>query len=401
MTIPSLTPLLTGDGADPYLYYRQLRFEDPIHWSEPLQAWLFSRYTDVTAALKDSRFSTTQRWTQVLVSLQQMGVNARELKGLIQKTLHFSDPASHKRLRALATKGLALSVLVANQRKTEAIVGTWFENVPTRTRYDLHNDIAKPLNLVLSAHMLEIAVEELQRILPWFDCLRLAVHAVVKTSMDWHRVEQATQELMNYFRKVVERHQAMPGVDIVSALIDSAKNRFTTDELAALCIQMLDGRLRSMPHWVCSSMLALLEHEDQWQSVQRAPTLGPVAIEELLRYAGVPQGVTRIALEDFEIGRRQIRKGQKVVLLLAAANRDPEEFAEPERLNLNRRPNRHVALGFGPHVCLGAPIIRAEAPIIFRALVHYLPGLRLDDRQSREWAGGLAGRHLSRLPVMV
>jgi hypothetical protein len=251
--------------------------------------------------------------------------------------------------------------------------------------------------------MFAVLREELARVLHWFEDLREAVTGHGASPTQWERADGSVVRLMEHFRTVVAERQAQPGDDLLSAMItvEVGGERFTTDELVALCVQLLDGHQPTVFPLISNGMLALLRNPDQLQRLRDEPALLQQMVEELLRYAGAQQSGARVATEDVEIGGRLIRQDEKVALMVVAANRDPAQFLDADRLDVGRQPNRHLAFGLGSHFCLGAPLLRVEAPIIFRGLLKHLPGLRLDQSRPVRWAGNFSARRVVELPVLM
>ncbi|MGH9484783.1 MAG: cytochrome P450, partial [Terriglobales bacterium] len=175
-------------------------------------------------------------------------------------------------------------------------------------------------------------------------------------------------------------------------------DRLSEEEVIANCIVTMVGGQETTTNLIGNGLLTLLRHPDEMARLQREPGLMPAAIEELLRYESPSQHTARLAPEDGVLGRQSVRKGQAVIAVMGAANRDPERFPDPDRLDLGRSDNRHVAFGWAAHFCFGAPLARLEGQIALRTILQRLPQVRLEPGRLR-WRNNLGLRGLTALPV--
>jgi cytochrome P450 len=213
--------------------------------------------------------------------------------------------------------------------------------------------------------------------------------------------QESLLALTDYFRELVARRRSEPADDLVSSLLaaQEAGQKLTEEELLILCATLLTAGHETTTYLIGNAMLALLRHPAEMEKLRQDPSLAPTAVEESLRYDPSIQRVWRVATEDLEWGGKEIRRGQLVVQLLGAANRDPERFAEPHTFNMARTDLTHVAFGHGIHFCLGAPLARLEAQIALVALTSRLRDLRLANDGPLQWHENLAFRGLKALPV--
>src|SRR5205823_3893529 len=192
----------------------------------------------------------------------------------------------------------------------------------------------------------------------------------------------AMGELREYFRGIVAQRRAEPRDDLITALVRAQEDgdRLSEEELLANAVLLLSAGHETTTNLIGNGTLALLRHPDQAQRLRDDPALVPSAVEELLRYDSPVQFTSRLLRADVALGGQQLRAGQMALLLLGSANRDPEQFADPDRLDVGRPDNKHLAFGLGPHFCLGAPLARLEGRVVFETLLRRVPGLRLDGR---------------------
>jgi cytochrome P450 len=262
----------------------------------------------------------------------------------------------------------------------EQVVGDVLDKVQPTGQMELIADLAFPLAVKVMALMLGVPAADLVRFRGWALAIDLVLEPVNLISPEVFREgDRVIGELTEYFRSLAAQRRQEPRDDLLSALVEveAEGKRLNTDELLAMCILILFAGHASTVNLIGNGTLALLRHPDQWALLRSNPDLIKSAVEELLRYDSSIQVARRIAMEELEIGGQKVRKDQEVFLLLGAANRDPEQFPDPDRLDITRADNGHLAFGDGVHYCLGAPLVRAEAQVAFAALVKRMPNLKL------------------------
>ena len=389
-----LTGSFNGESpADPYVHYRELRETDPVHFIEPPGLWFLTRYADVAAAMRDERLSAER----FQLSLPEMQASAL-IRSLTNMML-LRDPPHHTRMRTLVSKAFTPRVVEGLRSRIEEIVDNLLGAILPTGRLELMHDLAAPLPVIVIAQLLGIPVQDREQFKRWSDDLMLIADGSLALT-GFPKAEQSTGELRTYLNGIFAERRVDPRDDLISGLLAAQErdDRLSEDELFATCVLLLAAGHETTTNLIGNGMLALLRHPDQLALLRRDPTLIRGAIEELLRYDSPVQIMSRVAKEDVHIDGRLVRQGQEVALGLAAANRDPEQFPDPDRLDITRADVHHLAFGHGIHFCLGAPLARLEGQIAVQALVQRLPGLRLqtDDVQ---WRDGLMLRGLTQLPL--
>ena len=389
-------------AADPYPLYHRLRSEDPVRWDAPLNAWVVTRYADVQSALGDPRLSAERinRSTEWLPEAmrQTLGPVFRALS----RQMLFLDPPDHTRLRGLVNKAFTPRVVEGMRPRIQAIVDDLLDAVQEAGRMDVIQDVAYPLPAIVIAEMLGVPPEDRDQFRIWSDDFGALIGRSDLTLDGATRALRGVAEFMDYFRDIVARRRASPRDDLMQALI-AAEDRgdaLTEEELLANCVLLLAAGHGTTTHLIGNGLLALLRNPDQLRKLRDDPSSIAAAVTELLRYDSPVQATGRVAAQELPIGARRVGVGEGLILCLGAANRDPEQFADPDRLDIGRRENRPIAFGHGIHFCLGAPLARIEARIAFATLLRRLPGLRLET-DVLEWEPSLSFRGLARLPVKV
>jgi len=391
----SFNPMDPAFLADPYPTYRRLRTEDPVHHS-PLDFWVLTRYEDVVAVLRDPRFIKEPLAAFVAA---RFGVAVPPGVGV---SMLDRDPPDHTRLRSLVSKAFTPRVVEGLRPRIQEIVDSLITRAEAAGSMDLIEELAYPLPVNVICEMLGVPVEDHERFKGWsLDIARGLDSILLPPESEVPRRSGAARHAMaDYFRGLVAERRASPRGDLLSALIaaEEAGDKLSEDELLATCILLLIAGHETTVNLIGNGTLALLRHPGQLRRLRETPGLIASAVEELLRYDGPVQRTARIPSTDVTIGGRTIGKGEMVMPFIGAADRDPAQFPDPDRLDLARTDNRHIAFGWGIHFCLGAPLARVEGQIAIDALVRRLPKLELVTDEP-EYRQSLTLRGLKTLPV--
>jgi cytochrome P450 len=366
--------------ADPYRIYHQLRAADPVHWHEPWGAWVVTRYDDVLAGLHEPRLSSDRT-----VALRELAhvPELRPFFDFVGDRMSFTDPPRHTRLRGLVNKAFTPHAVDAMAVPIEKLVAELLDRVRGKAGMDVIGDFAYPLPGTVICRMLGLPVEDLPRLKRWSDNFLLffgnAPYRV--TAEDYRRAAQGVREQTDYFRALLPQLRDGPQSCLLRALelAQEEGDRLSEPELYATPQTLVFAGHESTTNLIGSGLLALLRHPEQVCQLREDPGLIPQAVEEFLRYDGPAQFVQRQAREDLVLGGMTIREGQFVALVLAAANRDPDHFPDPDALAVTRRPGKHLVFGQGIHTCVGMALARLEARIAFEGLLrlppmHLVPG---------------------------
>ncbi|WP_405914924.1 cytochrome P450 [Streptomyces sp. NBC_00728] len=390
------TALLTPEARrDPYPFYARMRREDPVHRSAQ-GIWYLTRYADVEAALSDLRLSNDRdRMTRAYSALGGDLKAFSRLTDRLGRVMSNTDPPDHARLRRLANRAFTARRVEALRDGIQRIVDRLIdEAVAAGPAMDLIEAVASPLPLSVVCELFGIPPEDLPQVKTWF-------HRFGRLSEDIDKSEAAIEQYEEYLARLVRRRRADPGDDLISALVatQAQDDRLTDSELLSTCFVLITAGDETTTHLVGNGMLALLRHPDQLARLREDPTLIRTAVDELARYDTPTQAIVRVAAEDVEIGGRTLREGELAYLFLAATNRDPERFEDPDRLDLTRPGNRHLSFGNGPHFCLGGPLAKLQAEVAVGTLVRRLPHLRLAGDAELDWRPNPLQRRLTALPL--
>jgi cytochrome P450 PksS len=400
---PDLNVVSPENLLDPVPLYRRLQEEDPVHWSESMRAWFVTRHEDVTALFRDPRL-TANRTQLFMEQLRHVGLEL--IKDQMEMTalqMINSDGAEHARRRRNANPGFTTQAMDHWRPTILRIVESLLDKVQHQGRMDLVSDLAGPFPLHVIMELFDIPHEIREDFVRWsFDVVGLfgaPVGADVKALAI--KGNTAAKEFLDYMSGLVEVRRAKPGRDLLSIMIHAEEEgRLDKLELIAnLNVISIAGHITTVDQ-LSNSVHLLLTHPEQFQQLKENPSLMKSAVEEMLRYSPAVPFMHRVVLEDIELHGRTIKRGQIVFLGMAAANRDPKVFPEPDRFDITRENSRHVSFAFGPHTCLGATLARYDLEIGLGALLERLPDLRLDTEQpARVKCHSLVFRGFDALPL--
>ncbi len=382
--------------VDPYPTYASLRLSDPVGFNPTLQAWLLTRYTDCHAVLQDhATFSSNPELARS--NLGQLRLQQRVALGMETPTVLTTDPPDHTRLRAIVTRAFTPARMERMRAHITEIADGLLARAHDSPTFDLITGLAQPLPIIVIAEMLGVPPEDREQFKRWSTAIA-SLTAPFLPLEQMLPIHQARDALADYLTAVLDDRRAHPRDDLISAIVQAEADgqRLTPDEALAFTVLLLVAGNETTTNLIGNGTLALARHPDQAARLRAEPSLWPTAIEELVRYDSPVQATIRMARQATAIGGHAIAEGDAVIVLLGAANRDPAQFPEPERLEVGRRENRHLGYGMGIHYCLGAPLARVEGQIALAALLRAFPDLALVD-DPPEWTGTFALRGLARL----
>nr|WP_223244891.1 cytochrome P450 [Streptomyces sp. CBMA156] len=380
---------------DPYPTYARMRHESPVHRG-PQGIWYLTRHADIEPALSDLRLSNDRdRMTRALGAL---GGNLKDLSRLtdrLGRVMTNTDPPDHARLRKLVNRAFTARRVEALRDGLQTVVdGLLDEARAAGPGTDLIEDFASRLPLSVVCELFGIPPEDRPRVKTWFRRLGNLTEDIAES-------EAVIDQCEEYLAELARQRRADPGDDLISALVatQAHDDRLTDAELLSTCYVLITAGDDTTTHLIGNGTLALLRHPDQLALLRRDPALIRTAVDELARYDTPTQAILRVVAEDLPIGGRTLREGELVYLFLGSANRDPERFDDPDRLDLTRPGNRHLSFGNGPHFCLGGPLAKLQAEVAVGTLVRRFPRLRPADEAVLDWRPNPLQRRLTALPV--
>jgi cytochrome P450 len=385
--------------ANPYPLYRELRSRAPVHWDPYLHAWVVTRYDDVVHVFH--RFSADRTPTPEKLAAMGMEQLSPIARVMVEQML-FLDPPAHDRVRRLAAAAFTPRRVERLRAHIQDITDGLLDAVAAAGRIEVMEDLANPLPAIVTAELLGVPTRDHVKLKNWSQDFAEMLGNFQHNPERAARVLKSLHEMTAYFHEAVRGQATEPTEGLVNALATAEVNgdRLTVDEVVANVIVTMVGGQETTTNLIGNGLLSLLRHRDQLERLQADPSLVVSAVEELLRYESPSQHTARLAPADVVLGGRAIEKRQAVIAVMGAANRDPERFPDPDRLDLGRPDNRHVAFGWAAHFCFGAPLARMEAQVAFSTLLRRFPRLRLAEEQVT-WRPNLGLRGLTRLHVSL
>ncbi len=375
---------------DPYPAYRRLRDEHPVYHQERLRFWALSRFEDVLTALRDhDLFCSSQGLTWDPRSAEQAG---------ILPMMVTTDPPAHTKLRKLINRGFTPKRVADLEPEVRAIVVAAIERLQRAGEGDLITDLGAPLPTAIIGRFLGVPPADRMQFHEW------ATAVVSATSgSEFHAdAMQAAVGLYGYFRELTQRRRREPADDLIGTLIGSEVDgtSLTDEDVLGFCFNIITGGVETTTSLVANAMLMMQAEPAVRQRLAAEPACIPAAIEEFLRLETPVQGLCRTTTRDVTLHDVTIPAGAKVLLLFAAANRDEREFPEPDRLDVDRAPERHLAFGQGAHYCIGAALARLMGRVALEELTTRLGPHRIDESRAQRIRAGVVRGYRS-LPIAV
>ena len=383
--------------ANPYPLFRRLRTEDPVHWDAFLHTWVVTRYADVLEVLHT--FSAER--THTPEKLNSMGLaQMSPIAQLMVKQMLFMDPPAHTRLRSLASQAFSPARVAVLRSHIREIVNRHLDAVETKGQIDIIRDLAEPLPGIVTAEMLGVPLDDRHQLKDWSADFAEMLGNFQHNPENAPRMLRTVQDMTAYFRESIRRQKDQPKEGLVHSLMTAEVDgdRLTEEEVVANSIVTMVGGQETTTNLIGNGVLSLLRNPAEMKRLRENISLIPEAIEEMLRYESPSQHTGRLAPADVQLGGRAIHKGQAVMAVMAAANRDPQRFPDPDRFDIGRKDNRHLAFGYAAHFCFGAALARVEGQEALEGILLRLPDLELEPGRLI-WRNNLGLRGLTALPV--
>ena len=371
-------PLDPNFIANPYPTYKELRERDPYHPSPLTKAMVLSRYEDVDAILRNYKSFSNERGP--VGSRNRRGIG-EQIENELQPSMLSLDPPDHTRLRSLVSRAFTPRQIAKMEDHIRETAHSLLDEVDGQNEFDLMSNLASLLPTVVIAEMIGVPTKDRQQFKEWSDQFARVLEPNL-TEDELGRVFDTAQLFDGYFRDIVADHRVNPRDDLVSRLIEAEEegDHLTEDEMIVTLRLLLVAGNETTTNLIGNGLKALLEHPDQLHLLREQPELLDNAIEELLRYDSPVQVDGRTTLDEFTIDRHTLKPGRPVSLLIGGANRDPEEFRDPETLDITREDVGNISFGRGIHHCLGAPLARLEGKIAFEAMLERFDDISLGAR---------------------
>lgn len=402
MTGTDFNPYSRQFAANPYPTYARLREESPILYSEEHGLTFFSRYRDIAALLEDQRLGRTM---DHLLTRQELDAKRRaegwerlpNYSRYVRVNLLETEGPHHDRLRRLLKKAFNAVEIRKLRSRIQELTDQLIQDLLPRGQMEFLQDLAVPLPVFMISELLGWPLDERHRLRAWSAAI-VKLYEKDYTEADEFAAEAATAEFAAVLKDLVGRRRTESTDDLISTLahLELAGERLSDDELIASCMLLLNAGHEATVNAAGNGMLALLSHPEQKTRLANDPSLIGSALDEMFRFDPPLNFFHRYVLEDMEYEGHDFCRGDTVGFLYGAANRDPDAFPDPDRFDITRNPNRHLAFGRGVHFCMGAPLARLELEILFNTLLQRIPDVQLDEPEP-EFSAGLVFRGLKKL----
>jgi cytochrome P450 len=399
-TSPRLADVLQPEyRQNPYALYQQLRAIAPVSAGSE-HVFVVTGYAAAQAALHDARLSAERMNIDVDALPEEARQRIGPVAQAITRQLLWIDPPHHTRLRALVSKAFTPRVIEAMRPRIQALVEDLLDAVQGAGQMDVIRDLAYPLPAIVIAELLGVPAGDRDRFKVWSDAFVTFLDGSTLTPETELQALGAIGEFVAYFHAMVRERRAAPRDDLLQALIAAEErgDALTEEELISNCMLLLAAGHETTTNLIGNGLLALLRYPDQLLALREDPALAPSAVNELLRYESPVQLTDRVAIADLELEGVSVRAGQYVSIVLGAANRDPAQFPDPDRLDIRRQDNRHLSFGYGIHFCLGAALARLEGQVALTTVLRRLPEMRLAIGEP-VWHHSVVFRALQSLPI--
>ncbi len=383
--------------ADPYPLYARLCEEDPVHWDQFLHCWVVTRYADVHQVLHS--FSADRTPSPEVMRSLGLG-HIEPIAEVMVKQMLFLDAPDHTRLRKLCSTAFTPRRVELLEERVEAIANELIDKVVDKKSMDVVADFAAPFPAIVTAHLLGVPAEDHAQLKAWSADFAEMLGNFQHNPERIDRVLKSVADMTAYFRRAVREEERPLPEGLIRSLVEAEidGNKLSEEEVIANTIVTMVGGQETTTNLIGNGLLTLLRQPDKLAELRDNPDIAESAIEELLRFETPSQHTGRICREDTMMGGKLIKKGDAVMAVMAAGNRDPRRFTDPDTLDLRRTDNRHLAFGWAAHFCFGAPLARMEGRIAFTTLLRRLPELALGEGKL-SWRENLGLRGLKSLPV--
>ena len=385
--------------ADPHSYYRTLRENERVHWNERWKGWVLTGYKEAVDVLRDADHFSSDRMGYLESELtQEERESIAPIFNVLKYWMVFRDPPEHTVLRMLLNKLFTPVAIERYRPMVRKIVQKALDKVVSNGRMEFIRDFAYEVPVILEL----IGAPDLDRdkIKEWSEAI--GVFFFIKADEPRRReiACEGINSMVDYITPLIQQRREHPGIDLISLLISAEEaGQLTYSDVLATCVLLVFGGHETTMNLIANGTLALMTHPQEWEKLQKDPTMIKRAVEELLRYDGSVKSTVRWAKSDVMVGDKLIKKGERLLVSLSGANRDPLQFDDPDALDITRDPNLHVAFAHGIHVCLGASLARMEVEEAFSGLVRRISCPKLEKTAKLDYYPSVVHRALKSLPV--
>jgi cytochrome P450 len=390
---------------NPHAIFAQLRAEDPVHWSEPMQAWIVTGYDLAGEVLIDAETYSAERLGSVRKHLPAPVQDiATQILRWLSHWMVFRDPPDHTRLRRHMNKVMNLPVFEALRGSIRDIAGILIDDLPRGEVVNILPAFSIQLPGMVIMDLMGVPRERLLEVKSWSDDMMLFIGSARGVPDKYERAHRGAVSMATLFQGMIEQRRAAARDDMLSQLIlsEAGGERLSDDELIGSLMMVLNGGHETTANLINNSLLALAHHPEQIAALRRNPDGMARAVDEFLRYDSPILSIGRVIGKDVQLGGKQLSPGERIFSMLVSANRDAEVFADPDSLDIARNPNPHMAFGKGHHFCLGTPLAKIEGQVAVECLLERFSKIELAEPvEDIPWINSMVTRGPTRLPLRL
>ncbi len=387
--------------SNPHAYYHNLRNTEKIHWNERWKGWVLTGYKEVVDVLRDAEHFSSDRMGYLEAELtQEEQESIAPIFRILKYWMVFRDPPDHTVLRMLLNKLFTPVAIERYRPMVRKIVQKTLDKVIDSGKMELIHDFAYEVPMSVILELIGAPDLDRDKIKEWSE--KIGVFFFIKADEPRRReiACEGINALVEYITPIIEHRREHPGIDLISLLISAEESgQITYNDVLATCVLLIFGGHETTMNLIANGTLALMQHPEQWEMLSSNPSLLKKGVEELLRFDGSVKSTVRWAKVDWMVGDKLIKQGERLLVSLSGANRDPLQFANPDTLDITRDPNLHVAFAHGIHVCLGASLARLEVEEAFAGLVKRISCPVLQQGTALDYYPSVVHRALKVLPI--
>ena len=380
-TTPVYDPRDPATINDPIPHLRRLQQSEPVYWSDVLRGWVITRYEDVKRVLRNDNFSADRisPFFEAMPPEKQQPI--KELIRYLNTWVAFKDPPEHTRLRQLMRTVFTPAAVAEMSGFIESAVDHLLAELEGKKQIDFIEEFAYPLPAMVILEMLGLPQSDMDLLKDWSNKMQLFIGSATTSPHKYALAEEGAIQMAAYFREVIRDREEHPGSDMITKLlaIRDSDDTLTEDEVIGTSMLFLFGGHETTTNLIGNGIRALLLHPDQMALLRNRPELIDSAVEEMLRYDGPTGASVRIVKESHQFHDKWLEGGQRVFVMIHAANHDLDAFDAPDTFDITREPNHHLTFNYGAHFCMGAPLARLEGKIAMARLIEHFPNLTLSD----------------------
>jgi cytochrome P450 len=387
---------------DPIPVLRTLQDHAPVYWCEALRGWVITRYDDVKAVLRNEDFSADRITPFYEAQSPQRQAKIEQLIRYLNTWVAFKDPPEHTRLRKLMKTVFTPDTVAGQRAAVEKSVNRLITRLESEREFDFIREFAFPLPAMVIMDLLGLPEEDMGDLKDWSNQMQLFIGSATTSPQKYDLAEAGATAMAAYFRRAVREREQRPGNDLISQLmaLREVDDALSEDEVIGTCMLFLFGGHETTTNLIGNGVRVLLEHPDERQRLLEEPALIDSAVEEILRYDGPTGASVRLVRNSHSMHGVHLTAGERVFVMINAANRDPRAFEDPDRVDITRSPNNHLTFNYGPHFCMGAPLARLEGQVAIGEVLRRLPRITLA-AEGYDYMDTMIMRGVRSMPVRI